>query len=113
MVRRSLSQSGLPFFGLTLNNAPQARLALFTQIHEICFHGQGGYDWNTVYNMPVWLRMFTFNKIREYNENQNAAIKQAQSGKPNSSTLVDSEGNVNKDQFKKLTNETLMNRNRS
>ena len=56
---------------------------------------------------------FTFNKIREYNENQNAAIKQAQSGKPNSSTLVDSEGNVNKDQFKKLTNETLMNRNRS
>ena len=55
----------------------------------------------------------TFNKIREYNENQNAAIKQAQSGKPNSSTLVDSEGNVNKDQFKKLTNETLMNRNKS
>jgi hypothetical protein len=57
--------------------------------------------------------MFTFNKIREYNEDQNAAAKQAQSGRPNSSTLVDSEGNVNKDQFKKLTNETLMNRNRS
>ena len=57
--------------------------------------------------------MFTFNKIREYNENQNAAAKQTQSGRPNSSTLVDSEGNVNKDQFKKLTNETLMNRNKS
>ena len=57
--------------------------------------------------------MFTFNKIREYNEDQNAAAKQVQSGRPNSSTLVDSEGNVNKDQFKKLTNETLMNRNRS
>ena len=38
--------------------------------------------------------MFTFNKIREYNENQNAATKQAQSGRPNSSTLVDSEGNT-------------------
>ena len=36
---------------------------LFTQIHEIIFHGKGGYDWNTVYSMPIWLRKFTFFKI--------------------------------------------------
>ncbi len=112
-MRRSLFQLGLAFFGLTLNEVPQARLSLFTQIHEICFHGQGGYDWETVYNMPVWLRMFTFNKIKEYNENQTAAMKEAYSSKSNSTTLVDSDGNTNKDQFKKLTNETLMNRNKS
>ena len=41
------------------------------------------------------------------------AIKEAHSGKSNSTTLIDSEGNTNKDQFKKLTNETLMNRNKS
>jgi len=39
---------GLTFFGLTFDSAPQARAAIFTQIHEICFHGKGGYDWNTI-----------------------------------------------------------------
>jgi len=41
-------------------------MALFSQIHEIIFHGQGGYDYETIYNMPIWLRKFTFNKIKEW-----------------------------------------------
>ncbi len=61
----------LAFFGLTSEIVPQVRANIFTQIHEIIFHGNGGYDWETVYNMPVWLRRFTFNKLREYYENQN------------------------------------------
>jgi hypothetical protein len=61
----------LAFFGLTSEVVPQVRANIFTQIHEIIFHGNGGYDWETVYNMPVWLRRFTFNKLREYYENQN------------------------------------------
>ncbi len=61
----------LTFFGLTPEIAPQARASLFSQIHEIVFHGQGGYSWETVYNMPIWLRNFTFNKMREYYEKQN------------------------------------------
>lgn len=63
----------LAFFGLTSENIPIIRTNLFSQIHEIVFHGQGGYDWETVYNMPVWLRKFTFNKMREYYEKQNAS----------------------------------------
>jgi hypothetical protein len=63
---RSLSQFRLTFFGLTLNTAPQVRVNLFTQIHEIVFHGNGGYDWHTIYNMPIWLRKFTFSKLRDY-----------------------------------------------
>ena len=63
----------LAFFGLTSENIPIIRANLFSQIHEIVFHGQGGYDWETVYNMPVWLRKFTFNKMREYYEKQNAS----------------------------------------
>jgi hypothetical protein len=46
--------------------APQVRANIFTQIHEILFHSQGGYDYDTVYNMPIWLRKFTFNKLKEY-----------------------------------------------
>ena len=37
-------------------------------IHEIVYHGNGGYDWYTVYEMPVWLRTFTYNKIRSFVE---------------------------------------------
>lgn len=40
-------------------------------MHEIVFHGQGGYDWETVYNMPVWLRRITFNLIKEHYDKQN------------------------------------------
>jgi len=64
---------GLAFFGLTPSNTPQIRLNIFNQIHEIVFHGQGGYDWNTVYNMPVWLRLYTFNRLKEWYDKQNEA----------------------------------------
>ena len=53
---------GLTFFGLS----HEYRMYLFTQIHEIIFHGNGGYDYNTIYNMPIWLRNFTFNKLKEH-----------------------------------------------
>lgn len=56
----------LTFFGLT----QEYRIYLFSEIHEIVFNGNGGYDWNTVYNMPIWLRKFTFNKIKEYYDKQ-------------------------------------------
>jgi hypothetical protein len=35
------------------------------------FHGQGGYDWETIYNMPMWLRKFVFRKMKEYYEEKN------------------------------------------
>lgn len=36
------------------------------------FHGQGGYSWDIIYDMPIWLRNFTYNKIREFHEKKNA-----------------------------------------
>jgi hypothetical protein len=33
----------------------------------------GGYDWHTVYNMPIWLRNFTFKKLEEYYKKQEEA----------------------------------------
>ena len=68
----------LTFFGLTSEVAKQYRVNLFTQIHEIVFYGQGGYDWETVYNMPIWLRKFTFHKMKihydEKNGNENSDL---------------------------------------
>ena len=54
------------------------RLILFSQIHEIVFHGNGGYDWDTVYNMPIWLRLFTFNKMKEHYDKQKEEQEKAQ-----------------------------------
>lgn len=56
----------LAFFGLTPESASKFRINLFRQIHEIVFYGNGGYDWHTIYNMPIWLRNFTFNQIQEH-----------------------------------------------
>lgn len=60
------------------------------------FHGQGGYGWETVYNMPLWLRKFTYSKIADYYTKQNEQAEAAsKSGK--TTTLMDSAGNVNKE----------------
>lgn len=64
--RTSTFLSLLAFFGLTSDNTNSYRLAIFNQIHEIVFHGQGGYDYNTIYNMPIWLREYTFNKLKDH-----------------------------------------------
>jgi hypothetical protein len=85
----------LDFFGLTANNCAEIRLNIFTQIHEIVFHGKGGYDWNTVYNMPIWLRRFTFSKIQEYYEKESKQIEETSQG--NKKVLMDSNGKINKE----------------
>ena len=65
------SPLGFNFFGLT----QEYRKQIFRQIHEIIFHGGGGYDYETIYNMPIWLRQFTFNTIREHFEKINEQNK--------------------------------------
>jgi hypothetical protein len=64
----------LHFFGLT----QEYRLYIFSQIHDIVFHGNGGYDWNTIYNMPIWLRKYTFHKIKEYYDREKEEMEKAQ-----------------------------------
>ncbi len=43
---------------------------MFSQIHEIVFYGNGGYDWETVYKMPIWLRKFTYEKLKKHYEDK-------------------------------------------
>ena len=63
------------FFSLTHSEAAAYRQNLFTQIHEIVFYGKGGYDWHTVYEMPIWLRKFTLSKIVDHYEAERAQNK--------------------------------------
>ena len=64
---------GLTFFGLT----PTYRNILFGQIHDLVFHGNGGFNHSEVYNMPTWLRIFHIKKINEFNEKQQDEIDKA------------------------------------
>ena len=64
----------LTFFGLT----PQYRQVLWTQIHDLVYHGGGGFIHSEVYNMPTWLRRFHIGKINEFIEKQNEEQRKAQ-----------------------------------
>ena len=90
---------GLDFFGLTLENSQIYRKNLFTQIHNIVFHGNGGYDWFTIYNMPIWLRKFTFHEINEYNKSQNEKANKSK----DKDSLVNTKGQVNQPKFQNKT----------
>ena len=67
-----LLESG--FFGLT----PEYRQVLFTQIHDLVYHGGGGFIHSEIYNMPVWMRRFHIGKINEHIEKQNEEQRKAE-----------------------------------
>lgn len=89
---------GLPFFGLTTEIISEARVNLFSQIHQIVFHGKGGYDYPTVYNMPIWLRKFTFFEIQKHYDNEKKEYEKASKGK-GETNLLNPDGTVNTPAF--------------
>lgn len=78
----SIFQLELPFFGLT----PEYRASLFSQLHDIVFHGKGGYIFSEVYEFPIWLRRYVHRSMIEFYENEN---KQAQKSQGQQSLLQD------------------------
>lgn len=57
--------------------------------------GNGSYSWSDIYNMPIWLRTFTYNKMKARVEKQST-----QTSSPGKSTLVNPDGTINKEAFK-------------
>ena len=57
---------------------------MFKQIHEITFHGKGGYTFFDVYAMPIWMRKFVFHEIKTYYEE----LDKAQNKKDNEIDLA-------------------------
>lgn len=72
------------FFGLT----QEYRFNLFKQIHEIIYYGKG-YDYDTVYNMPLWLRKTTFKFIQDSINQKNDAEKKSHEGSNGGNTNLD------------------------
>ena len=64
------------FFGFK----PEHQVQLHDQLFELVWAGEGRWDWDTIYNLPIHLRKFWVTKINksrsELNQNEETA-KQA------------------------------------
>lgn len=57
------------FFGFK----PQDRISLHENIFNLIWHGEGRWDWDTIYNMPLFLRKFYIKQINAILETKQAA----------------------------------------
>ena len=51
---------------------------MFAQIHDLVYHGGGGFLHSEVYSMPVWMRSFHMNRINDFVKKQNEEINKNQ-----------------------------------
>lgn len=49
-----------------------------SEIYNLVYHGNGGFDYNSVYNMPIITRRFYIKKINEYNQRQSEKQQKAE-----------------------------------
>ena len=61
------------FFGLGIDY----KLGLHEEIFNLCYHGQGGFTWDDVYNLPIFLRRFYLKQIIKFNEKQTEKVQQS------------------------------------
>jgi hypothetical protein len=64
---------GSRFFGLT----PKYKFQVYREVHDLVYHGQGGFIHSEVYNMPIHIRRFHIRKINETHEERNKAHEDA------------------------------------
>lgn len=69
------------FFGYNREDRPKLHDTLF----ELVWAGEGRWDWNTVYNMPIFLRKFWIRKLNRITDLKKQALdKQRKKSSPNS-----------------------------
>ena len=54
------------FFGFK----PEHQVQLHDQLFELVWAGEGRWDWDTIYNLPIMYREFIYHKIREHYDKQ-------------------------------------------
>ncbi len=52
------------FFGFK----PEDRVTLHSTLFNLIWVGEGRWDWNTIYNMPVFLRKYWIKRLNQINE---------------------------------------------
>jgi len=74
------------FFGFK----PEDRVALHDNIFNMIWHGEGRWDWGTIYEMPIFLRRHWVKRINkiieERTEYQNQIAEQRKRGRKSKTT---------------------------
>ena len=65
------------FFGLDIKDKPRLHDSLF----NLLWAGEGRWDWNTLYHMPIWMRTFWINKLNKMYDDRKVAQQKAQQQK--------------------------------
>jgi hypothetical protein len=39
---------------------------VYNEVHDLVYHGGGGYSYSEVYNMPIYLRRYSITRINNY-----------------------------------------------
>jgi hypothetical protein len=68
-------QLGQTFFGFK----PEDRVTHHESLFNLLWYGAGRWDWETLYNMPVYLRRFWIKKINKMTEEAQARAEQQRS----------------------------------
>lgn len=68
--RASIYQLGLTFFGLT----PDYKKIVLDEILLLCYHSQGGFTHDEVYDMPIRYRRYYLQKLSDILEKQQEEI---------------------------------------
>jgi hypothetical protein len=70
------------FFGFS----PQDRVQLHENIFNLLWHGEGRWDWDTIYNMPIFLRKFYIKRVNAIIQERIDRAKQQQKQKSRTTT---------------------------
>ena len=51
-------------------------MQVYNEVHDLTYHGGGGFTYSEVYNMPIYLRRYSIRRINKHlEENQKAQEK--------------------------------------
>jgi len=75
-----ISLLGLHFFGLT----PDYKKQVYREVHDLVYHGNGGFIHSEVYSMPIHIRRYHIKLINDHHKNQKEEINKQQSKSTNS-----------------------------
>ena len=58
------------------------------EVHDLVYHGRGGFPYDQVYNMPIPYRRYHIQKINEYLEKKAEAEEKSRSSSPKPSNKI-------------------------
>jgi len=70
------------FFGFK----PQDRVQLHENIFNLLWHGEGRWDWDTIYNMPIFLRNFYVKRVNSIIQERIERVEQQQKQRSRTTT---------------------------